>query len=405
MLFILAYSLIIGGLMPRKLPPHLASLPAPPPAALEVGEALRERIAAEIDAAGGWIAFDRYMALALYAPGLGYYSAGSAKLGEPGDFVTAPEISPLFGRCLARQAAQVLEQGIDDVVELGPGSGALALELLRALEEAGRLPARYTMVELSADLRERQRTRIAAEAPHLADRVRWANALPERGEALVVANEVLDAVPASLVHTRGEAIDEVGVALAAGGNFEYATRPATGELLEAARSLELPDDYRTEINLASRALVKTVCERVTRGALIVVDYGFPAAEYYHPQRSGGTLMCHYRHHAHDDPFAVPGLQDITAHVDFTAVADAALSAGMHVLGYTSQAQFLLSCGITEMLGAIPAEDVRTYAPIAAQVQKLVSPAEMGELFKVMAVGRGVEGPLLGFARGDRTHGL
>ena len=387
------------------LPPHLATLPPPPPAAAAVGDALRERIAAEIRGAGGWIPFARYMALALYSPGLGYYSAGSAKLGVAGDFVTAPELSPLFGRCLARQAAEVLAQGIDEIVELGPGSGALASQLLRALEDAGRLPERYTMIELSADLRQRQVSRIEAEAPHLANRVRWVDTMPEAGAGLVIANEVLDAVPTQLVHTRRGEIDEVGVSLGAEGNFEYASRPATGALLDAARALARPDDYRTEINLESRALVRSLCERVTRGALIFVDYGFARAEYYHPERSRGTLMCHYRHRAHDDPLALAGLQDITAHVDFTSVADAALDGGMHVLGFASQAQFLVNCGVTELLGELPAEDARAYAPAAAAAQKLLSPAEMGELFKVIAVGRGIEGRLLGFARGDRTHAL
>jgi SAM-dependent MidA family methyltransferase len=388
------------------MPPHLASLPLPPPAAIAVSAALAGRIKAEVDLAGGWISFARYMELALYAPGLGYYSAGAAKLGPAGDFVTAPELSQLFGRCLARQAAQVLEQRIPNVVELGAGSGALALQILQALEESGQLPERYTIVELSADLRERQKARIAAEAPHFLARVEWADSLPGPLEALVIANEVLDAVPTHLVHTRDGEMDEVGVSFdAQSGAFEYSMRRAGGALREIAASLALPDDYRTEINLASRALVASLAERITRGALLFFDYGFPAAEYYHPQRSRGTLMCHYRHHAHHDPFALPGLQDITAHVDFTSIADAALAARMRLLGYTSQAQFLVNCGITELLGETPADDARAYAPLASQAQKLLSPAEMGELFKVIAIGRGIDAPLLGFIRGARTHKL
>ena len=385
--------------------PHAAQVPPPHPEALRTSEALRALIAAEIDRAGGFVSFARYMELALYAPGLGYYSAGSAKLGEAGDFVTAPELSPLFGRCVARQAAQIIEQGINDVVELGAGSGALAVELLTALEAAGALPERYTIVDLSADLKDRQQTRLRAAAPHLADRVRWADALPGRLEAFVIANEVLDAVPAHVFETREDGIDELGVTVRADGAFDHAKRPAEGELLAAARALDLPPGYRSEINLASRALVQTLAESVTRGALLFVDYGFPAAELYHPQRSTGTLMCHYRHRAHDDPFALPGLQDITAHVDFTAVAEAAVAAGASVLGYTSQAQFLINCGITDLLSATPAEDARAYAPLASQAQKLLSPAEMGELFKAIAIGRGIALPLLGFQRGDRTHTL
>ncbi|HEX2829977.1 MAG TPA: SAM-dependent methyltransferase [Burkholderiales bacterium] len=387
------------------LPAHLQELPAPSPAAIEVSEALSALISAEIGRAGGFLSFARYMELALYAPGLGYYSAGSAKLGEAGDFVTAPELSPFFGRCIARQASELLDQGIGDIVELGGGSGALAVELLAALEATGTLPERYTIVELSADLKARQHARIREAAPRLADRVRWADALPGPLEAFVVANEVLDAVPAHLIETHEDGVDEVGVTVHGARRFEYAKRPAQGELLQAARALGLPPGYRTEINLASRKLVKTLTENVTRGALLFVDYGFPAAELYHPQRSTGTLMCHYRHRAHDDPFAVPGLQDITAHVDFTAVAEAALEGGASVLGYTSQAQFLINCGITDLLSGTPAEDARTYAPLASQAQKLLSPAEMGELFKAIAVGRGVALPLAGFARGDRTHTL
>ena len=387
------------------LSPDLAQLPPPPPEAVAISEALRAEIGAEIDRAGGWIPFERYMALALYAPGLGYYSAGSAKLGQAGDFVTAPELSKLFGRCVARQAAQVLGQGIADIVELGAGSGALAVELLTALEAANALPERYTIVELSADLKARQQSRLSEAAPHLADRVRWADTLPGPLEAFVVANEVLDAVPTHIVETHAGGIAEVGVTVRANGAFDYEKRPAEGELLAAARALDLPAGYRTEINLATRALVKTLAENVTRGALLFVDYGFPAAELYHPQRSTGTLMCHYRHRAHGDPFVLPGLQDITAHVDFTAVGEAALEAGASVLGYTSQAQFLVNCGITDLLSSTPAEDARTYAPLASQAQKLLSPAEMGELFKAIAIGRGVALPLMGFVRGDRTHTL
>jgi SAM-dependent MidA family methyltransferase len=393
---------MIGRLM-QSLP--AAQVPPPPAEALQTSEALRALIADEIARAGGFISFARYMELALYAPGLGYYSAGSAKLGEAGDFVTAPELSKLFGQCLARQAAQVIGQGIDDVVELGAGSGALAVELLIALEAAGALPDRYTIVELSADLKDRQQRRLRESARHLAERVRWVDALPEAIDALVIANEVLDAVPTQMIETRDDGIDEIGAVVRADGAFDYARRPADGELLAAGRALDLPPDYRTEINLAARALVKTLAESVRRGALLFVDYGFPAAELYHPQRSTGTLMCHYRHRAHDDPFALPGLQDITAHVDFTAVAEAAVAAGASVLGYTSQAQFLINCGITDLLSATPADDAKSYAPLASQAQKLLSPAEMGELFKAIAIGRGVELPLVGFARGDRTHTL
>jgi SAM-dependent MidA family methyltransferase len=222
--------------------------------------------------------------------------------------------------------------------------------------------------------------------------------------AILVANEVLDAIPTHVVRTRDGLVEELGVALKA-DSFERSYRPAGGELLATAIALDLPDDYETEINLAARAFVRSFARLLGRGVLLFIDYGFPAGEYYHPQRSRGTLMCHYRHHAHDDPFALVGLQDITSHVDFTAMAGAGVDAGLRVLGYTTQAQFLVNCGITDILAGTPADDARIYAPLAAQAQKLLSPAEMGELFKVLALGRGIEKPLLGFARGDRVHTL
>ncbi len=388
------------------LPPALSHLPAPPAAAQDIHTRLDALIRSEIDAAGSWLRFARYMELALYAPGLGYYSAGSAKLGAAGDFVTAPELSPLFARCLARQVAQVMEAGVRDVIEVGAGSGALAAGLLEALGAMGRAPERYLILEVSGELKARQRARIAARVPHLAPRVHWLDVLPAPLDGVLVANEVLDAIPVHVVRTRGGAVEEMGVATSAGdARFERAWRPATGALLAAAQALALPDAYETEINLAARAFVKSFARLLRRGALLFVDYGFPAAEYYHSQRTAGTLMCHYRHHAHDDPLVLAGLQDITAHVDFTAIAEAGVQAGLNVLGFATQAQFLINTGITDILGETPAHDARAYAPLAAQVQKLTSPAEMGELFKVLALGRGIDGPLIGFKHGDRTHTL
>ncbi len=386
------------------LPASLSHLPAPSPEAEAVSASLRAHIVAELEKSGGWLSFARFMELTLYTPGLGYYSAGSTKLGPAGDFVTAPELSPLFARCLARQIAQLREAGIPDVIELGAGSGALAGGLLEALAALDRLPERYLILEVSADLRARQRARLDALPPELLERVQWLEILPRDLEVVLVANEVLDAIPAHLIRLHAGKIDEVGVTVT-GGAFERAYRPAAGELLKAAAALQLPDDYETEINLAAPAFVKSFARIIRRGALIFIDYGFPAAEYYHPQRSRGTLMCHYRHHAHDDPFTLPGLQDITAHVDFTAIAAAGAEAGSSILGFATQAQFLINAGITEILAETPAADVRAYAPLAGEAQKLLSPAEMGELFKVLALGRGIHEPLLGFARGDRTHTL
>ena len=388
------------------LPRSPAHLPAPAPEAQALSDRLRSEIRAEIEASGGWITFARFMELALYAPGLGYYSAGSTKLGEPGDFVTAPELSPLFAQCLARQIGDLIDAGIPDVIELGAGSGTLAADLLNALAALGRAPGRYLILEVSAELRERQQSRIRTLAPDLAARVQWLDVLPRRLHATLVANEVLDAVPVHLVRTRAGSVHEVGVSIAPNGELARALRPAAGELLAAALALGLPeDDYETEVNLAAPALVKSFARVIDRGAMLFIDYGFPAHEYYHPQRSRGTLMCHYRHHAHDDPFTLVGLQDITAHVDFTAIASAGVDAGLRVLGYGTQAQFLLNCGLADILGRVSPDDVRAYAPLAGAAHKLTSPAEMGELFKVLVFGKGVSGPLLGFARGDRTHTL
>jgi SAM-dependent MidA family methyltransferase len=403
----LFYSNVLNHRRLLMLPPYLAHLPSPPAEALALSAELQKQIRSSIEASGGWISFARFMELALYAPGLGYYSAGSTKLGDGGDFVTAPELSVLFGRCLARQLAQLMESGIRDIIEVGAGSGALARDLLQTLAALKRLPERYLILEVSADLRERQRHRIAQAVPELIDRVLWLDTLPENMHAIVIGNEVLDALPTHIVRARGNGhIDEAGVGIhARGETFERIYRPAREPLLAAAQALDLPADYETEINLAAPAFVKSFAESIQRGVLLFFDYGFPVAEYYHLQRSQGTLMCHYRHHAHDDPLVLVGLQDITTHVDFTTVADAAIDAGHTVLGYTTQAQFLINCGITDLLAAYSVDDARAWAPLAAAAQKLLSPAEMGELFKVLAFGRGVDVPLLGFTQGDRAHTL
>jgi len=401
-LSILAESLIIHGV---PLPPHLAHLPLPPPEAQAVSNRLAALIADDIRARGGWVSFARYMELALYAPGLGYYSAGSRKFGADGDFITAPELSSLFGRCLGRQVAELLEYGVRDVLEVGAGSGALAADVLRELHACGRLPERYLILEVSADLRERQRQTLTERAPEHAGRVQWLEVLPAHLDAVMIANEVLDAIPAHVVRAEADGVQELGVAAAAVPAFSWSARQAQGDVLDAAAALHLPHGHQTEINIAARGFVASFARLLERGALIFVDYGCPARDFYHPSRAQGTLMCHYRHHAHDDPFVLIGLQDITAHVDFTAVAEAAVGARLDVLGYTTQANFLLNCGITDMLGAVPATDVHAYAPLASQAQQLLSPTDMGERFKVIAFGKGIDAPLRGFASGDKTHQL
>ncbi len=381
------------------------TLPSPGPEAAQHSTRLCSLIRDEIAAQGGWISFARYMELALYAPGLGYYTAGAHKFGEAGDFVTAPELSPLFGRTLARQVAQIMAASAPYVLELGAGSGKLAADLLGELERLGSLPDGYAILEVSADLRARQQALLQERLPHLLGRVRWLDALPEELSGAVVANEVLDALPVHLVHWRDSAITERGVAVGDTG-FVWQERPITDTtLLHAAQRIAVPDDYVSEICLAARGLVNSLADPLRQGVLLFIDYGFGAREFYHPQRGSGTLMCHYRHRAHDDPFFLPGLQDITAHVNFTDIAECGIDAGLELLGYTSQALFLLNCGITDLMQDTPPENLRDYLPLSTQLQKLTSPAEMGELFKVMALGKGMAGPLCGFARGDLTRML
>ncbi len=386
------------------LPLSRMSLPEPSPEARAHSERVAACVRGEIEAHGGWMSFARYMELALYEPGLGYYSAGARKLGRDGDFTTAPEITPLFGAAIAHAAAEVLGAGYDAILEVGAGSGALAASVLEELERVGRLPRDYLILELSADLRERSRDTLAARVPHLLDRVAWLNRLPPSFEGLVLGNEVLDAMPVEVIRVTESGVERAGVA-AAEGEFRWAWRPAPDELVAEAARLSLPAGYTTEIGVVGRAFVRSLGAVLRRGVAIFVDYGFPAREYYHPQRAQGTLMCHYRHRAHGDPFFLPGLQDITAHVDFTAVARAAAEAGMEVLGYTSQAQFLIGCGLTELMLRIPPDDAARYLPQTAAAQRLVSPAEMGELFKAIALGKDYRGPLTAFASGDRTDSL
>ncbi len=386
---------------------HLSHLPAPDAAALAHSARLTEHIAAEIAKNGGWISFSRFMELALHAPGLGYYSAGARKFGRDGDFVTAPELGSVFACTLARQAAQVLQQIPGDILELGAGSGKLACDLLAELDQLGTLPQRYLIIETSGDLQARQRQHLQQKLPHLAARVVWLDTLPQNFEGVVIGNEVLDAMPVHVIRTRADGIDELGVALKneTDEKLSWQPKPASGALLAAAEALQLPPDYTTEIGLAAQAFVRSLGAAVTRGVVLLIDYGFPAREYYHPQRGEGTLMCHYRHRAHDDPFCIVGLQDITAHVDFTAIAHAAIDGELEVLGYANQARFLVNCGITQHLEKMPLESGKSELQGAAEAHKLLSPAEMGELFKVVAFGRGFKEPLIGFASGDRRHTL
>jgi len=384
------------------------NLPIPDPDALAHSQRLQQVIAEEIAGTGGWLPFARFMEMLLYAPGLGYYTAGARKFGAAGDFVTAPEMTGLFGRALARQVAQVMALSAPVVLEVGAGSGRLAADLLLELEAMAALPERYLILDLSADLRQRQQQTIAAAVPHLLPRVEWLDALPETFSGVVVANELLDAMPASIVAWREDGIVERGVGLDGTGSFTWREQPASGALLAAAREIgeqcSLPPGFESEISLANRAWAAEWGHRLQRGALLLIDYGFPRREFYHQQRARGTLMCHYRHHSHPDPFYLPGLQDVTVHVDFTAVIAAAHPAGLDLLGYTSQGQFLLNCGILERLAEI-ASDTPAYIRAAGAVNKLLMPHEMGELFKVIALGRGIDEALCGFGSGDQSRRL
>jgi SAM-dependent MidA family methyltransferase len=358
-----------------------------------VSSRLRAAIATAIAAGGGWLGFDRYMALALYEPGLGYYARAQRPFGRwPGagsDFVTAPELTPLFGRALARAVRQALHaSGSDTVVEFGAGSGALAAQLIDAL--GGDL-ARYRIVELSASLRAQQ----AASLARFGARVSWLDAMPEGIDAVLVGNEVLDAMPVQLLAFDGQRWRERGVALDARGEFVWSDRPtALRPPVEAA----FVAGSVTEVHTQARAFVTSLAAWLRRGAAFFVDYGFPAAEYHHPQRTGGTLMCHRAHRADSEPLRDPGAKDITAHVDFSAIALAGQDAGLQVLGYTSQARFLLNCGLLELMQ-------QSSMPQRAAAQMLLQEQEMGELFKVIGFAKGCSFDAIGFAVGDRTHRL
>ena len=432
-----------------------ADLPEPSADAAAASAALTQIIATEIRNSGGWISFARYMELALDAPGLGYYSGGARKFGDfsdGGDFMTAPELTPLFGQAVARQVAQVLQQVPPNensvVIEVGGGSGRLAADLLLALDALGVAPEQYLILELSGELRSRQAATLAEFAPNLADRVAWLDSLPDEFSGCLIANEVLDAMPTHTVRWTDDGVSERGVGIADGrlcwseqvrSVDRNTSRSNDSSLGDAADALApLPSAYESEINLAARAWVETLAKRLRTGALLLIDYGLPQRELYHPSRDRGTVRCHYRHRVHNDPFWYPGLSDITSHVDFTAVAEAGFRAGLDVMGYSNQASFLINCGLGELLQArkentpVGADKTTAAKTTALQggrakdalfavadgdtpsnganraqgaVNLIVSPNEMGELFKVIALGRGINQGLIGFALGNRVHAL
>ena len=378
-------------------------LPIPDADALEHSRLVAAHIRAAIRDAGGALPFARYMELVLYAPGLGYYSAGSRKFGTAGDFVTAPEISPLFSRCVARQCAEVLMAlGGGSILELGAGSGVMAADMLSELRQLGQLPEEYLILEVSADLKIRQRDRLAARVPELLPQVRWLDGLPERFEGVIVGNEVLDALPVVRFRKGSKGYEEYCV-VEKGESFAWTLGVPRTQVTSALVALEnnlkapLAHGYTSEICTVLPALFKSFAVALKRGAILFLDYGYPQAAFYHPERHMGTFMCHYRQRAHGNPFLYPGLQDITAHVDFSAVAEAGTEAGLELTGYTTQAHFLLALGI--------GEEAMASLQVSQQVKLLTLPDEMGERFKAIGFSKDLERTLGGFGLRDLAHTL
>lgn len=385
--------------------PISTRLPALDAAAQQHSDKLLGHVQQTIRQQGGWISFADYMQMALYTPHLGYYSGEANKFGRGGDFVTAPEISPLFAQALANQVSQVLQETAGNVLELGAGTGKLAAGLLLQLEALGQLPPQYFILEVSANLRQRQQNYLHSRlSASLFSRLKWLDELPASFDGVVIGNEVLDAIPVRILTWQDQAWHERGIGFES--RLIWQLRPLQDvSLVSAIKSDQLPDGYTTEVCPAAQGLIASLAAMLECGLILMLDYGFTASEYYHPQRTQGTLMCHYQHYAHDDPLVYLGLQDITAHVDFTAMAETALQQGLTCAGYTNQAQFLINCGILQLLQQVSPEESARYLPMVAAVQKLLSPAEMGELFKVLALSKELSEPLVGFMSGDKRHQL
>ncbi len=382
-----------------------SALPQPAAEARAVSDALLEILRRRIEEAGGCLPFDAFMHAALYEPGLGYYSSGLMPFGEAGDFVTAPESGSLFGRCLARCISSVLAQCQPaDVLELGAGSGALVVDILLELEQLDQLPRYYYILERSAAMRGFQEQAVSRLPAQLRERVIWLDELPRPGlRGVVFGNELADALPVRRFRWQSGTIDELGVGYDGEQLLECA-QPADAELydqvLRLAREQDWPAWYESEYCPTLQPLVSSLADCIEQGLLLLIDYGYGRAEYYHPQRSMGTLMCHYRHQAHADPLRYPGLQDITAFVDFTAVAEAVDAQGMQLRGFTSQAQFLLGCGIDQLLAELDPADTRRFLERSNEVKRLLLPGDMGDRFKAIGLTREVLEPPRGFALKD-----
>ncbi len=381
----------------------MQNLPIPSREAQAHSAQLAELIRTNIAQAGGWISFETFMQMALYTPNLGYYAGGTKKFGHGGDFVTAPEISPLFAKTLARQTAQVLACSDANILELGAGTGKLAADLLLELQDLDALPSQYFILEVSAYLRQVQRETCKKNLPNaLFAKLVWLKTLPKKFNGLIFGNEVLDAIPAHILHKTAEGWRERGVSFIS--EFVWQDADLSAPNLTENLPNDLPENYITEVCPAAPALVTSLAECLESGAILLIDYGFPAREYYHPQRNQGTLMCHFQHYAHDNPLINVGLQDITAHVNFTQIAMLCEPTSMRLAGYVNQAQFLMNCGILDIL-AQHSPDSPQYMQLAAAAQKLLSPAEMGELFKVICFTKNIDVQLVGFAQGDKSHTL
>lgn len=383
------------------------TLPTPSAEALAHSEQLKAIICQKIQAQGGQISFHDFMQMALYEPGLGYYVAGLRKIGAAGDFVTAPEISALFSKCIANQCAQVLSAlPNSSILELGAGSGRMAADLLLHLEQLNCLPEYYFILDLSPDLQTRQRETLAQYAPHLLHQVQWLTRLPtEPFRGVMLGNEVLDAMPVELFTVSKQGIASVQVSVVA-NQFAFTDGQAKAtEYIQTLLPTELALPYTSEFNPALAAWIHSLAEHLETGALLLIDYGYERADYYHPERSQGTLLCHYQHRVHNHPLIYPGLQDLTASVDFTAVAEAGVDAGLQLAGYTTQAAFLASCGLEDLFIAALNQNPQTSYPLAQEIRTLSLPSEMGERFKVIALTKGFTTPLLGFRLGDRQHRL
>ncbi len=391
----------------------ISQLPAPSPEAVDHSLQLQKLIIERINLKNNFLSFADFMRLALYAPGLGYYSAGAQKFGAAGDFVTAPEISPLFGKAIAKQCQEIfLIMQENTIFELGAGSGILAATLLLELENLSCLPDRYLILEVSADLKQRQQETLKQKCSHLLSRVEWLNSWPIKPiTGVIIANEVLDAMPVHRFYLNNHKIMEYYVTHH-NNNFKWQLNLPSSELLsnniQNLQQHYLSDvhDYTSEININIPAWITDLRRCLHQGLILLIDYGFPRAEYYLADRNQGTLMCHYRHRAHDDPFFWPGLQDITSHVDFTSVADAAVNSGLSIAGYTSQASFLLGCGIIDCFQeAIANMDPIAQFNLQQQLKQLTLPTEMGEIIKVIGLSSDINTPLRGFSWQDRRHSL